>query len=86
MARNAANMLRAGIAVVVICVSGCVTVPRKPPAEVPIETAVPGGVYHTVAKGQTLWRIARMYGTDVDGIADANRSRMLPRSRSGSGC
>ena len=30
------------------------------------------GVYHTVAKGETLWRIAHNYGVDVGALADAN--------------
>jgi murein DD-endopeptidase MepM/ murein hydrolase activator NlpD len=32
----------------------------------------PAGVYHTVERGQTLWRIARSYGVGVDELAAAN--------------
>jgi len=34
---------------------------------------VPGGVRHTVLAGQTLWRIARVYGVTVETLARANR-------------
>ncbi len=30
------------------------------------------GVYHTVEKGQTLWRISRTYGVDIQTIAEYN--------------
>lgn len=30
-------------------------------------------VYHTVAPGETLWRIAQMYGVDIETIKNANR-------------
>ncbi len=32
-----------------------------------------GGVYHTVSKGQTLWRIAKAYQVNIDKIARYNR-------------
>jgi lipoprotein NlpD len=31
-----------------------------------------GGVYHTVERGQTLWRIARAYGVDLDRLQWVN--------------
>ena len=43
-----------------------------------LEPAGPGlsttsaGVYHRVEKGQTLWRIAKVYGLDVETLARAN--------------
>lgn len=30
------------------------------------------GIYHTVEKGQTLWRISRTYGVDIQTIAEYN--------------
>lgn len=33
------------------------------------------GVYHTVRKGETLWRIANTYGVDMEAIARANGIR-----------
>ncbi len=32
----------------------------------------PSGVYHTVQKGQSLWRIAKTYGVSLEDIARAN--------------
>ena len=37
----------------------------------PPRSAVPG-VWHEVAAGQTLWRIARVYGVDLDELARSN--------------
>ncbi|MFH2069469.1 MAG: LysM peptidoglycan-binding domain-containing M23 family metallopeptidase [Candidatus Omnitrophota bacterium] len=37
----------------------------------PAETA-PSGIYHTVQKGETLWRIGQAYGSSVSAIKDAN--------------
>ncbi|MBI5560499.1 MAG: peptidoglycan DD-metalloendopeptidase family protein [Deltaproteobacteria bacterium] len=34
--------------------------------------AASGGVYHTVGKGETLWRISRTYGVDAQDVAEAN--------------
>ncbi|MDD5347534.1 MAG: LysM peptidoglycan-binding domain-containing M23 family metallopeptidase [Candidatus Omnitrophica bacterium] len=31
------------------------------------------GFYHKVARGQTLWRVARLYGIELDELAAANR-------------
>lgn len=44
-----------------------VTVPRPPVRE------EVGGIYHKVQKGETLWRISKMYDADVETIASANR-------------
>ena len=33
------------------------------------------GVYHEISKGQTLWRIAKEYGADVNLLANANHIR-----------
>jgi len=42
-----------------------------PPPHAPAATSVPG-TYHHVQKGQTLWRIARMYNVELDEIASIN--------------
>ncbi|MEA3489162.1 MAG: N-acetylmuramoyl-L-alanine amidase [Candidatus Omnitrophota bacterium] len=58
-----------------------VTHVARPPAEAIIyETPVVpdhfrGGLYHSVAPGETLWRIARMYDVDVETIKNANSIR-----------
>ncbi|MDD5669689.1 MAG: LysM peptidoglycan-binding domain-containing M23 family metallopeptidase [Candidatus Omnitrophica bacterium] len=50
-------------------ISGCVT----PPAHVPpvVSPASPG-FYHTVIKGQTLWKISKMYAVDIDDLVRIN--------------
>lgn len=47
---------------------GCATAPYVKPI------APPGmpGIYHRVEKGQTLWRISKLYNTDLDEIAKVN--------------
>jgi len=51
---------------------GCITVsPVKPP--VAAVSAGMAGVYHRVEKGQTLWRISKMYNVDLDEMARINR-------------
>jgi len=37
-----------------------------------VTSTTTGGVYHTVKKGQTLWRIAKTYGVDMQTIAEYN--------------
>jgi len=51
-------------------IAGCASTPITP-AYKP-ETTTPG-IYHSVAKGQTLWRISQIYNIDLDEIARFNR-------------
>ncbi|MBN2225570.1 MAG: peptidoglycan DD-metalloendopeptidase family protein [Deltaproteobacteria bacterium] len=37
-----------------------------------VTSTTTGGVYHTVKKGQTLWRISKTYGVDMQTIAEYN--------------
>jgi len=37
-----------------------------------VTSTTTGGVYHTVKKGQTLWRISKTYGIDMQTIAEYN--------------
>ena len=53
---------------IIISLSGCATMPRPSPGPV----SIPGGVYHIVGSGQTLWRIAHVYGVDMKDIMRAN--------------
>jgi lipoprotein NlpD len=46
--------------VALLALSACVT------------STTTGGVYHTVKKGQTLWRISKTYGVDMQTIAEYN--------------
>lgn len=55
-----------------LVLSGCATSPyvapvaSKPPLDLP-------GIYHKVEKGQTLWRISRIYGVDLQELTRVNR-------------
>jgi LysM repeat protein len=49
--------------------SGCATAPSVRP---PLAPGVPG-IYHRVEKGQTLWRISKMYNVDLDELVQINR-------------
>ncbi len=51
--------------------SGCASAPAyiKPVAQIPLDMP---GVYHKVEKGETLWRISRYYGVDLDQITKIN--------------
>jgi lipoprotein YgeR len=56
----------------ILCASGCATV-RKPAAIEKKPAAKESvGLRHKVKRGETLWRISRIYGVDVDSIAGAN--------------
>lgn len=60
MKRNKTLPLIFIISFVISITTGCATTPRTV------------GVYHTVQKGETLWRIARAYNTNPEEIARAN--------------
>lgn len=47
--------------------AGCATVPRYPQVE------MPGGIYHIVGSGQTLYRIAKTYNVDIQELIRVNR-------------
>ena len=53
------------------CAGTAPTVVSPPQQHIPAVTSVPG-TYHQVQKGQTLWRIARMYNVELDEIASIN--------------
>jgi len=61
-------------------VAGCRTYPEPSPEkkevlfrESPlVPEAKAQGVYHTVKRGETLWRIARTYGIDLQTLAETN--------------
>ncbi|HBU07701.1 MAG TPA: hypothetical protein DEA99_00510 [Candidatus Omnitrophica bacterium] len=65
-----------GIWFVILVLSGCATVelaPRQTVLSGPQKTIQPSrGLYHRVQKGQTLWRIARIYGVSIEEILMAN--------------
>lgn len=51
---------------------GCATLEYASLPPAPNALDMPG-VYHRVEKGQTLWRISRLYDVDLDEIISANR-------------
>jgi murein DD-endopeptidase MepM/ murein hydrolase activator NlpD len=52
--------------------AGCVSASYVSSTYIPSVTATPG-VYHSVEKGQTLWKISKMYSIDLEELAQANR-------------
>ena len=54
----------------IIFISGCATTPKR---EMPPEVKrIPGALYHTVRRGETLWGISREYGVDLQNLIKAN--------------
>ncbi len=57
-------------------IPACTTIhqplPLNPPAAQPLVQSI-AGIEHVVAKGETLWRISKIYHTDLDDIIRANR-------------
>lgn len=60
--------------ILLILTAGCASAPLGPVTAAPPQ-ALPTmqGSYHLVRRGETLWRIARSYGLDVNTLASANR-------------
>ncbi len=54
----------------ILCITGCATEPVSVMSPV---TEGPAGIYHRVQKGETLWRISKMYSVDLDELIKANR-------------
>lgn len=56
-----------------VLVAGCASAPAvKPPKADNLPPKAREGVYHKVAKGETLWRISKNYGVELDSIVEAN--------------
>lgn len=54
--------------------AGCATtLPPQAVSTAPLPQPYHQGVYHTVLRGQTLWRIAKAYNTDIKDIIEVNR-------------
>ena len=53
-------------------VAGCETVPSYGGGTT-VQAPALQGSYHIVRRGETLWRIARSYGVNMDALAAANR-------------
>ncbi|MDO8662719.1 MAG: peptidoglycan DD-metalloendopeptidase family protein [Candidatus Omnitrophota bacterium] len=52
--------------------AGCSTAPTLVKPGLPPVQAMPG-IYHRVEKGQTLWRISKIYGIDLEELARVNK-------------
>lgn len=57
---------------------GCATAPSVTPPPAPrlpsiVKKPAIEGVYHKVKKGETLWRISKIYNVDLEAIVTANR-------------
>jgi murein DD-endopeptidase MepM/ murein hydrolase activator NlpD len=66
-------MQKIKIFIFIICISslaGCATSPYVKPTLPPPAIS---GIYHRVEKGQTLWRISKMYDVDLDELVRINR-------------
>jgi len=58
---------------IAVLVAGCASAPAvKPPKADNLPPKACEGVYHKVAKGETLWRISKNYGVGLDSIVEAN--------------
>jgi len=59
---------------ILFIVSGCATsTSHQPISTTALPRPYPQGTYHTVVKGQTLWRIAKAYDADIQEIIERNR-------------
>lgn len=58
--------------VLILGISGCSTAPILVKSIPVIPQSVPG-TYHKVLAGQTLWKISKIYGVDLDELARLNR-------------
>ncbi len=62
----------AAVAGLMLGLSGCRTGPSVIPDDLAEGPNTQPGIQHTVAKGQTLWRIARTYGVSPQELAEIN--------------
>ncbi len=55
-----------------ILFTGCATTGTQTVSTRPLPTPYQQGIYHTVLRGETLWRIAKAYNADLKSIIDTN--------------
>ena len=60
----------ASLTICISSISGCATSPYVKPTA--LLSGMPG-VYHRVEKGQTLWKISKIYDVDLDEVVRINR-------------
>lgn len=72
---NRAPAVTAAGAALALILAGCAG-PPQPRAPAPSDGSAradrPGGVYHVLRRGETVWRVARRYGVDVETLVRAN--------------
>jgi len=57
----------------VLTMAGCTTVSEYTGPTLPVSAQVPSGEHHRVEAGETLWKISKIYGVDIDEIIRVNR-------------
>ncbi len=60
----------------------CATAPPPPPT-LPPPTGKPEGIYHTVNKNETLWRICKTYKVNIQEVAELNNIKNPSRIKVG---
>jgi LysM repeat protein len=78
MVRSRITRLAEFLLLAPLAVGGCASTPKKP-----IEKPRQSGVYHTVKRHQTLWRICKTYNVDMTEVARINGIRNVNRIRAG---
>ena len=58
-----------GYALLCVFLAGCAGVPQIKP---PVPPAGMPGIYHRIETGETLWKVSKIYGIDMEDIARAN--------------
>ena len=64
------NILYILFSLCILSFIGCATAPLVAPPKTPV--GIPG-FYHRMEKGQTLWRISKIYNVDLEELAKVNR-------------
>ncbi|NQT90502.1 MAG: peptidoglycan DD-metalloendopeptidase family protein [Candidatus Omnitrophica bacterium] len=60
--------------IILLCVLiGCAATSSQVISTRPMPSPYRQGVYHTVLRGQTMWRIAKAYNVDISDIVETNR-------------
>ena len=60
------------VVIFMILLTGCATTGTQTIGTTSLPTPYQKGIYHTVARGETLWRIAKAYNADLKRIIDTN--------------
>jgi len=67
------------ICLALVALSGCATVPYVPPTPSPRIS----GIYHKVQRGETLWKLSKVYGVKMKEIIKLNRLPNASRINTG---